>query len=221
MIQWLHLFLVRMTILATKRERDALGIDTFERAFVYAALLLRAANTKPKVEGTSQDPYHNAVRITLDLDNLGQSGVEPTISIQSTIPYESYSSLRASANFFENLGSYSNTNSNPLTLAAPPTEGNIFPILGEPSWVNTLERYLAWTANNLICGFIFLEPSNRPPVGLQILEEATIPSLQVNGTLKFDINTYLNTGNIIAALDQQIESGTEGLEEDFVTLGTP
>lgn len=206
-----------MTVLASKVDRDALGIDTFERGFVYAALLLRAANTNPGATSGNQ----TSVRIALDLDNIGQTGVEPLINIQATIPYTSYIALRSGANFFETLSKYSDADPNPFTISSPPTASNVFPIQNEPAWVNTLERYLAWVANNLLCGFITLNPQVQSPVSLQVLEEITKPSLQINASLGFDIFTYLDTNNIIAALHRVIENGTTPEEDFLVSVGTP
>lgn len=199
-----------MTILATKRERDALGIDTFERAFVYAALLLRAANTAPLPSEASL--YRNSVRIVLDLDNIGVNGLEPLVIIQATIPYISQVALKSAANFVENLDIYGASNPNPFTAASPPTNPNRYPITTEPEWVNTLEKYLAWAGSSLLLRSLKLDPRNKPSISLSILEEAVKPSLQIDASLQFDINIYLSNNNLIAALRQKVQSLNNGVE---------
>ena len=59
-----------MTVLASYADRQVLGIDTFERALLYSAILLNKANTDPNnFVNESDNPNTDAVQITFNLND--------------------------------------------------------------------------------------------------------------------------------------------------------
>ena len=77
-----------MTLLESKDIRDNHNIDTYERGFAYAALLLRASNTDSRnVPAGKQNKYFQAVRIVAKVDNLTQQGIESTLTISVKLPF--------------------------------------------------------------------------------------------------------------------------------------
>lgn len=213
-----------MTILEAKSVRDSHGIDTFERGFVYAALLLRASNTHPQNQLTREkNKYYNSVRIAFDLNkmveglsnsgdaNLTAAKPDPSIIVQATIPYDSNLALRSGGSFLRTLLEYGNYSPYPFLYKAEPTSFNKLIIYKEPSWVNTVEKYLAWCAVNLVYGYNFLSlTSAQQPLKFSVLEENALePSLLIEAELPFNYYDYSTTGNILQAMLSVIDRGCE------------
>lgn len=212
-----------MTPLESKALRDSYGIDTFERGFIYAALLLRASNTDPNnTKSKDKNKYYNAVRIAFDFDVTTNQGTDDTsksytiahILVQAKIPYNSASALKHGGYFFKYLGEYGNNNPNPFALVAPPTAEILgtpyYLIYDDPNWIDTLEKYLVWCALNLICGFEADLSIEDKPVKLQILEEDALgSSVQIEADLEFSYKTFLQTNNVISAINQLTKTGCQ------------
>ena len=199
-----------MTILDSKTNRDLYGIDTFERGFVYSALLLRASNTHPQnTRSRNENPYYNAVRIT-----VAGSGSSALVVIQARIPYISNSVLRSGGNFLKNLGSYQNQNPNPFLFRASPSNPKKLDIPIEPQWVDSLEKYLAWCGTNLIYGFLQLESGNQQG-SIQFLEEDIEPTFQINLSLPINYLTYIETSNLFNSVRSVIPFTYSDDELDF------
>lgn len=184
-----------MTPLESKIIRDTIGIDTYERGFVYAALLLRASNTHPEnVLPKAQNPYYNSVRIA-----LSNANTERLINIQARLPYQSNPALRGGGNFIENILNFDNKDPNPFLFKLLPSKDKKLNINHEPSWVDTLEKYLAWCASNLILGFLNLTSGNQQGTIL-FYEEDTPTVLQINVVLPIDYKDYIRTNNLLYAV---------------------
>lgn len=210
-----------MTPLESKALRDSYGIDTFERGFVYAALLLRASNTDPSnTKPKDKNKYYNAVRIAFNFETITEQGDDDssksytvaTIIVQAKIPYNSILALKHGGYFINYLQEYGNNNPNPFSLFAPPTEEMLgtpdYYIYEDPSWVTTLEKYLAWCATNLICGFEADISLEEKLVKIQILEEDALnSSVQIDANLFFDYKTFIKTNNVFYAIPQQTKTG--------------
>lgn len=196
-----------MTPLDTKANRDLYGIDTFERGLVYAALLLRSSNTNPDNTRTKQkNPYYNAVRIALNNTNT-------LVVIQGKLPYDNNLALRGGGSFIKSLGVYDNADPNPFLYQAPASNPIKLTIIDSPFWVNTLERYFAWTASNLLSGFLDLETGQQQG-SIQFLEEDALePSILLNVSLPINYNQFLNSGNLIYAI-QSVISATSVIDAD-------
>ena len=202
-----------MTPLEPRKIRDANGIDTFERALLYAALMLRASNTNvDNVPAGKANKYLNASRIVVNLANITQRGIEPTVKIEMKLPYDNQRALRHGGNFVESLGSCGNIDGS-FNEPAAPTEPNFFPIPADPTWVTTLERYAAWCATNLIGGHAALNNKVAPPVTVDFLEEDTSgASLLIGALLKLGLYEYLRNNDLISAVIPEIKIGTEPLK---------
>lgn len=189
-----------MTILESKTIRDSYGIDTFERGAVYSALLLRASNTHPSNSRPKQNnPYYNAIRIALAPNNN-------LLVIQAKFPYSSNVALREGGSFIENLGVFNNANPNPFLTEIEPSNPRKLLITSSPFWVDTLERYFAWTASNLLFGFLSLT-SGQQQATIQFLEEDPLePSIVINLSLPIVYRNFLKTNSLIYAVTSTIDT---------------
>lgn len=206
-----------MTRLEDKTKRDNYGIDTFERGFIYAALLLRASNTDPNNSRLpNKNPYYNAVRLAFNFevntdqekDESSKSYTTAAVLVQAKLPYNSILALKHGGYFLNYLGEYGNNDPNPFAINAPETDALYYTMYNEPEWVNTLEKYLAWCATNLVCGFEAQIDLEKKPVKIQILEEGVGgASIQIDAELEFDYHKFLQTNNLFYAIKQLIQTG--------------
>lgn len=208
-----------MTPLESKTTRDSYGIDTFERGFIYASLMLRASNTDPdNTKSKDKNPYYNAVRIAFTFETNTEEGIDDTsktyttasVIVQAKIPYNSNLALKHGGYFIRYLKEYGNKDPNPFRISAPPTDSLYFTIYEDPDWVDTLEKYLVWCASNLVCGYEADYTSELKPVKIQILEEDTLgAAVQVDAQLIFDYQKFLQTNNVFYAIRQLTKTGCE------------
>ena len=208
-----------MTPLESKSKRDEYGIDTFERGFIYAALLLRASNTDPSnVKEKKDNFYYNAVRLAFSFQtntetDTGQTTKTYTIAkfiVSAKLPYDSILALKHGGYFLQYLKEYGNNDPNPFGIEALQTEDLYYSIYDDPEWVNTLEKYFAWCATNLICGFEADSAIEDKPVNIQVLEEdKPTASVQIDAELEFDYTKFLQTNNLFYAIKQLTKTGCD------------
>jgi hypothetical protein len=209
-----------MTLLLPKANRDNCGIDTYERGFIYAALLLRASNTSENntIPG-NKNPYFNNVRIATSIQATA-SGISSLIVVQARLLAVREAGLKAGADFIKNILPFDNINPNPLTVVASPSISNNLLIDDEPVWVNSLEKYLAWCAVNLIAGYLDLNDQQLPPISAVFTDENTETVIyQIDARLPFNYFVYLAEGNLLAAISSVVQSGLESDEMSSLVAG--
>lgn len=206
-----------MTVLIDKATRDAAGIDSYERGFVWAALTLRAVLTAP--DAPAQNPYLNWVRITWNANRLitANNGIRlarPFLIIQAKLPYRQQSALYWGGNWHENIEVFGTVTPPPPQFTCDPTEPNPFPIAADPVWVTTLEAYFAWCGLTLHKRLI-TTPGNPNTAIVQpaFFEEASPRYFQLNATLPFNWDKWHETRNLLCSL--RTIPGYQGLNNDF------
>ena len=188
-----------MTILEPKTARDNYGIDSFERGFIYAILLLRASNTKVS------NKYSKAVQLIADLNNPSEDGFKSILTIQAKLPYDSQQGLLQGGNFIENIGVFGNEEPGKfLATCKPRKQPGGFLMPTEPSWVNTLERYLAWCVHSLISNYVIVNSGLTVPISSDFLEEDAEPSILIKASIEIDSITYLQDNNLMCAAIKSI-----------------
>lgn len=200
-----------MVSLPTKSTRDSIGIDSYDRGAVWAALMLRS------IAAELPAPYTQAVRVTADFQKVetvsrtlpdGGGTVtfafpRPIFQFQASIPYSRESAMRYGGNWIGTAMPIAD-------IACPPT-GISFPRLGvseiaqEPVWVTSLEQYLVWCAwkiHSKQSHFVRQDPNFKGLNSIQIrfLDEAAYPAIQIAAQLAFDLDLYYAYGSVIAAL---------------------
>lgn len=177
--------------LPSKLIRDSIGIDTFERAIVFSALLLRSGYFA-NIDNTVK----NAVQIALNLNNTAD-GFVSNIIIRATLEVSNIS-LNDGGNILLNLlerqeGTVNYTGEN----LAPSLSG--LPITDDLPEVLTLEQYFFWVCQMLLENDI--EGKYKTVVISPVFRGTTDPfTIDCSALIPFDYQTYLNGNNLIGAV---------------------
>lgn len=165
-------------------ERKQLNIDTFERAIVYSALLLRSSAKS---------------NVSIFLKNIfGSSGMIPYLAIEIILPYNQSDFLKNGGDLIESILEISDSFPSYLGKNIAPTVNNSAIIPEEPLIVNNLEKYLCWS----VLSWIILAKQHLPSpwenfAYYSILEGAKIPSFSAKILLEFDYLKYGKINNLI------------------------
>lgn len=162
-------------------ERLSLGIDTFEKSIVYSALLLR---TKAKSN------------INIYLKKISSNeGIIPYLAVDILLPYEQDNYLKHGGSVIPFIIPFSTELIKYLGKVIP-SNNNIIP--QEPDEVNSLEKYLAWTALGWVCLNKQYLPQPWENYGyFAILDGKKPPSLSIKILLEFDYEKYAKNDNLI------------------------
>jgi hypothetical protein len=192
-----------MTLLPNQATIDALGIDTFERAFVYATLLLKQALTdQPEGLGDSNNA-RNAIQVAIQQNKF--SGIFLT---KITIPLDRETYLKSGGDFILSILSMSDLTGIADYLPMEPTENNTIPLEPYPERINSLEKYIVWLTKiilkkaleQLYLRIPFIPRRQRVlTITLDLAIEAF--ELEINASLSFDWIKYLESGNLIQSID--------------------
>lgn len=180
-------------ILTPKSERDLIGIDNFERAIVYSALLLRKGLRLAELSTNQVVIYQNLVSST--------EGKIVNLTVDCKLLLDSSSFLGLGGNFLNSIISFSDANISYDADAIAPTVNNQGVIPNEPTDVNTLEKYLAWSLSEWVKFNKAKGEANWDSYGyFSFLEEANPPVFSGKVILSFDYANYVNTKNLIASV---------------------
>lgn len=181
-------------ILSSKSERDLIGIDNFERAIVYSALLLRKGLRLAELPTNPVLIYQNSVQ-----GNEGSKIVN--LTVECKLPFDSASFLGLGGDFIKSILSFNDINVSYQGDAIAPTVNNQGVIPNEPTDVNTLEKYLAWSLSEWIKFNKAKGETNWDSYGyFSFLEEANPPVFSGKVILSFDYANYINSKNLIASV---------------------
>lgn len=176
--------------LAPKTLRDLYGIDSYERAIVWSALLLRGAyqlSDSPNIK--------DAIQMTLQVTGSGERLTE-SIVIRASLLVDN-ETLAQGANILSNIqeryfGSYIWIGGTSL-----PSIGKFIPIATDP-FLMSLEQYFYWACQNVLKNNI---DDYRKVQIIPILRGLTNPfTLDCIVTIDFDYATYLQTNNLVSSV---------------------
>lgn len=214
-----------MVSLPTKSVRDAIGIDSYERGAAWAALILRL------IASELAAPYNQAVRVTADFQKVetysrttdsGETRTftfpAPIFQFQASLPYSRDAAMRYGGNW---IGSIIQ-----ISEGVCPSTGISFPrgiseIASEPSWVNSLERYLAWCAWKIHSKLSPFGFQAQNAIQIRFLDEAAYPTLQISASLRFGLDDFYAYGSVVAAIyagsgtTVNLGGGTPGDLDDY------
>jgi hypothetical protein len=140
-----------MTQLINKSQRDSANIDRIDKAFLWAALLLRQSilsSNNQNNSGNNTNPYKDWISIGHNLYGNVSNERNPVIFAKVKLAYNSQSFLLKGGNFIEGLISMSNLSS--MLFSEVFHKSITKNIIVEPSSVNTLEKYIYWLSLQLI-----------------------------------------------------------------------
>lgn len=209
-----------MTYLDSKQDRDAIGIDSFERGFVYAALLLRNAVTLDLEPGASQKNFYSdnvkigIINRNVNLQNSNNFEDElAVIGIKAQLPYERGESLTSGGNFIQRIKSLSRQSYSlyPSVGTLQPSNLNDFIMPDDPSWIGSLEAYFAWTATEILRHYYGLGLwkntylNNLLTMKINLADENTSQGfIQIDATIPMYYMLYLQSHNLLASVHSVI-----------------
>lgn len=184
-----------MTILEAKEVRDTKGIDCFERALIYSALLLYKSNKNPN--NAEDYLFTNAVSITLPNSNAGIA----ELSIKIDFPINRELAIDTGGNYLNSVLSFNGSNPNPLLIQCQASPPNFMEIVPEPNGINTLEKYFVWAAYTAKANLI---RSNNTAVNnfvIQFFNESSgYAKLQIKIGLPIDNFRYFRENNLLCTV---------------------
>jgi hypothetical protein len=198
-----------MTNFLDKKTRDDIGIDSYERAILLSALLLKSA----LLEGDGL--YKNNVTMVIEDKTLTPidpenpdtflSNLEKVITINVKFPYKATDFLSSGGDYLQYIESLSSVTPKYLgsKLTPSPTPLNIV----ESPLVDNLETFLAWliaTYLRLLQGYYDIYWAT---VGYSSLFDASDNSaFTARISLPIDYAKYTQTSNILESLKQTVLS---------------
>lgn len=214
-----------MTYLDSKEDRDAIGIDSFERGFIYAALLLRHNITLDLEPNASQkNLYSDNVKIGIINRNVNPLTNEyyndelAVIAVKAQIPYERQQSLTSGGNFIQRLKSLSKQSYSlyPSVGTLQPSGLTEFTMPDDPNWVGSLETYFAWTATQILWHYYDLGLwkntflSNLLSMKINLVDDNALEGfIQIDATIPMYYLLYLQSCNLLASVHSIIGRNLE------------
>lgn len=201
-----------MTPLESKTIRDSRGINTYERGMLYATLLLITSNISPdNTKVGAANPYYEAIKLSFERGSFtkisNEEGdekiseiIDPKVIIEAYLPYDQGLSLRTGGNFLEQIKDFGNKDPNPISISVDPDPRPYITIKEDPTWVNSLEKYLAWTATVMdFSGFYSLEIVRQ--VAISYVENSNKSTfIKINASLPYKYEAFLRNRNLLSAL---------------------
>jgi hypothetical protein len=186
-------------LLPIKSARDALNIDRFDKAFVWASLLLRQnvlSALNPANSGNNKNPYKDYISVGHDLHET-VSGVKTAIlKVKIQLPYDSQGFLGGGGNLIAYIKEVSAAY-NPL-ISAPFFAAQSKTIAAPPSVVTSVEKYIYWCALNLL-NATYVNSKNV----IITLNEKNYPDnyVQIDVSLPLLINNFFSGLSYVDSLD--------------------
>ena len=183
-----------MTILPSKAERDAIGIDTYERAILYAAMMLRRSFL---IDGEKA----NLKRLSI---TSAQAKEKNNILIEGEFPYSNSQTWEKGGDVFKpvhylSLGDPSNSFSPPSSLI--PFGSPYISLSSEPSWVETLEEFFIWLLSQSKASLHLESPPRHEVISYRFFDaRSPLPIVEVKATLPFDVGIWLRDRHFFNSL---------------------
>ena len=180
--------------LPSKATRDALGIDTIYRGFLWSALSLHLS--LKQVLGVD----NQAIRVSTPV--YGENSVIRILATLSTNRSNFFDQAmdrwRSVDVFFSGLGST-------VTKSSPPTVSPIAPIPADPTTdMDSMERYLAWTATLIQLAYFNASPPQYNTIAYRTLPDTSIDTSQfqtdIDYAVPIDPFVYACTDNIVRSV---------------------
>jgi hypothetical protein len=183
-----------MTILPPQAERDSIGIDTYERAILYAASMLRRSFL---VDGEKA----NLKRLSI---TTAQSKENNNILIEGEFPYSNSTTWEKGGDVFKpvhylSLSDPSNSFSPPSNLL--PLGNPYIALASDPSWVATLEEYFIWVLSQSKAALHLESPPRHDVISYRFFDgRSPDPVVEVKASLPFDLDLWLRDRHFFNAL---------------------
>ncbi|MGK7957675.1 MAG: hypothetical protein AB4063_20835 [Crocosphaera sp.] len=216
--------------LPSREARDFFEINSWERAIVWSALILRSSNVSYANDiGNENYPHKNAVRLTLGRA-IVDGALTATLRIEATIPYDSPYALAQGGDFILAIQDfyagppevYDGEHCSVLTAEGFKTTPAGTGLEEEPSHVDTLEKYFIWACWQAELSLLSPLPSQLLPITVDFFEESQ-PSatIKVVANIPIDYEAYKDCENFVCSvlpLSSQISpAGLRSFSWDEIT----
>lgn len=190
--------------LETQSARDGYNIDSFERALVYSALLLRAGYNDSANERTLRNRY--AIRqvsqnLRQDNDTFLYQGFA---NIQAVMEYDNLA-LTSGGDLLGSLVESVSSDVPYTGVDLTPSARIIAPIANDIAKISTLEDYFLWSVINYQNALV-----NPLPTDAQLLSYVSInpnytgindnPTINITATVEYNYTTWLESFNLVNAV---------------------
>ena len=184
-----------MTVLPSQAERNSIGIDTYERAILYAAMMLRRSFL---TDGEKE----NLKRLSI---TTAQSRNNNNILIKGEFPYSNSVTWEQGGDVFKPIHYLSL--SDPSNSFSPPSPllpfGDPYITLSiDPPWVETLEEYFTWVISNSMISLLSETPPRDKVISYRFFDSRSpLPIIEIQASLPFDITQWLKDRHFFNALE--------------------
>ncbi len=200
-----------MVNLITKAAKQALNIDSVERAIVFGALALRAA-----IVGRSEFDANEDRDVLIDI--VANRDNTTSLSIDVLLPFDNYNFYSQGGSIIENIQTLPNALLNLTDQLNFITEPSTEPLPAIPDYnrvvVYTFERYLFHYSSIL---WASLENKKNKIVSFRFNPEGTI---KLDLAIPFDLNKWLLGDNYIDSVLRVVDSYQVTGTSDILTLLT-
>jgi hypothetical protein len=202
-------------LLPIKSVRDSLNLDRFDKAFVWAALLLRQntlSSLNPANALKTENPYKDNVLIAHDLYETVSGVKTAVLKVQVKLLYDSQGFLGGGGNLInyikELTDSFNTLSINPFYEATTKT------ITAEPVNITSVEKFVYWCALNLLNANYL----NNKNISIT-LNEKNYPNnyIQIDASLPLIINNFLSGLSYVDCLDKPVNISIPALAAPLVS----
>jgi hypothetical protein len=182
-----------MTQLPSKAQRDNWNVDRLDKAFIWACSELKA------IADNAQE-FREWIKIGLDLYARNGQDTNPQVFIRVKLPFDKIIFLQNGSGLQNAVLKFSDTQINETEIFRSSINKNI---VDEPSWVDSLEKYVFWLA-------LEIEKTSYPNklVNLIISLDEVIPFIQIEASFNLYAELFLGGNSFVNSLAQsnQIQS---------------
>lgn len=207
-----------MTVIISQTELDNSNIDTYERAIIYAANLLRSSLLR---NNGSQDS--RSITIAKETENNNDFLV-----ITCQFDYDTIAAFEQGGNLFKGVGDLSTLDPsgvfNPPTNLTPRTQLNetFIELDPYPGWVATLEEFYLWAVSQSYSSLLSESPPRRRPINYRFFDLRT-PNPQVTTEVRIGIRLedWIQDRHFFNALIPLLNFAPPGSIQPLINNSTP
>ena len=198
-----------MVSLISKQTRDEIGLSSYWRAIVWAAISLKASISNPALkEADPNYKYENNVRIALGR-SIQQQALQAALTIEATFPYLKSEGINNAGQFIPYLKAFYTGNPllytvdscSTLALEGYDVTGEGTGLPDDPDYVDTLEKYLVWVCWEGERSLLDPLPSQLLPITVDFFEESTPdPTIKIKAVIPIDYVAYRASGNLVCSV---------------------
>lgn len=182
-----------MTDLISSVARSTLGIDTIYRGFLWSAMSLHVT-LKQNVGETDQ-------RIRISTPSYSDNS---TVRVRAELPINRINYFTTNAERWQSIETLTVGLAIATAKNTPATVAPIAPIPADPVGLDTLEKYLAWTATLIQLAYFNLVEPNFNAITYQVLPDQNVDTGQIQAVIDYavpiDPFVYGCTDNLIRAV---------------------